>query len=222
MAAGILHTDLRERLVLETDAIPWAPSPESGVWRRMLERAGAESGRATSIVRYEPGTRFHAHRHPMGEEFFVLEGTFSDEYGNYPAGSYVLNPPDSGHAPWTRDGCVLFVRLCQYAGPGRKRIVADSARMEWRPSGTPGIAIKELYSDSSHPERVALIKWEPGARYPRHRHPGGEEILVLEGALVDEAGRYPQGTWIRNPPGSAHEPYSAEGCVLLIKTGGVR
>lgn len=222
MAAGILHTDLRERLVLDTDTIPWVASPEPGVWRRMLERADAESGRATSIVRYEPGARFHAHQHPMGEEFFVLEGIFSDEHGDYPAGSYVLNPPDSEHAPWTRDGCVLFVKLCQYAGPDRKRIVADSARMEWRPSGARGIAVKEFYSDSSHPERVALIKWEPGARYPRHSHPGGEEVLVLEGALVDEAGRYPHSTWIRNPPGSAHEPYSPEGCILLIKTGGVR
>jgi anti-sigma factor ChrR (cupin superfamily) len=222
MVGGMLHTDFRECLVLDTGAIPWMASPEPGVWRRMLERAGAESGRATSIVRYEPGAHFHAHRHPMGEEFFVLEGTFSDEHGDYPAGSYVLNPPNSGHAPWARDGCVLFVKLCQYAGPGRKRIVADSARMEWRPSAMSGIAIKELYSDSSHPERVALIKWEPGARYPRHRHTGGEEVLVLEGSLVDEAGRYPRGTWIRNPPGSAHEPYSPEGCVLLIKTGGVR
>jgi anti-sigma factor ChrR (cupin superfamily) len=222
MIAGMLHTDFRERLMLDTRAIPWAASPEPGVWRRMLERAGAESGRATSIVRYEPGARFHAHQHPMGEEFFVLEGIFSDEHGNYPAGTYVLNPPGSGHAPWTRDGCVLFVKRCQYAGPDRKRIVADSARMEWRPSGTPGISIREFYSDSKHPERVALIKWESGARYPRHNHPGGEEVLVLEGSFVDEAGRYPRGTWIRNPRGSAHEPYSPEGCVLLIKTGGVR
>jgi anti-sigma factor ChrR (cupin superfamily) len=183
---------------------------------------GPESGRATSIVRYGPGARFHAHRHPLGEEFFVLEGTFSDEHGDYPAGSYVLNPPDSGHAPWTRDGCVLFVKLCQYAGSRRKRMVADSARMEWRPSETPGIAIKELYSDSSHPERVWLMKWEPGAHYSRHKHQGGEEILVLEGALVDEAGRYQRETWIRNPPGSVHEPYSPEGCVLLIKSGGLR
>jgi len=222
MAAEMLHSDLSEGLVLDTDTMPWVASPEPGVWRRMLERAGAESGRATSIVRYEPGARFHAHRHPMGEEFFVLQGTFSDEHGDYLVGSYVLNPPDSGHTPRTRDGCVLFVKLCQYAGAGRRRMVADSARMEWRPSGMSGIAIKELYSDSNHPERVALMKWDPGARYPRHSHPGGEEILVLEGALVDEAGRYPYGVWIRNPTGSAHEPYSPEGCILLIKTGGLR
>jgi anti-sigma factor ChrR (cupin superfamily) len=222
MASGMLHTDLHERVVLDTGALAWVASPEPGVWRRILERAGAESGRATSIVQYEPGARFHAHRHPMGEEFFVLEGTFSDEHGEYPAGSYVLNPPDSGHAPWTRGGCMLFVKLCQYAGPGRIRIVVDTARMDWRRSGTPGVAIKEVYCDSNHPERVALIKWEPGGRSPRHSHPGGAEILVLEGTLADEDGQYPRGTWIRNPPGGAHEPYSAEGCVVLIKTGGVR
>ncbi len=222
MAAAMLHTDLSERVVIDTNALPWVPSPEPGVWRRMLERAGAESGRATSIVRYDPGARFHFHQHPMGEEFFVLEGIFSDEHGDYPAGCYVLNPPDSGHAPWTRDGCVLFVKLCQYAGPGRKRIVVDSSRMEWRPAGAPGIWSKELYSDPNHPERVALLRWEKDARYPRHQHPSGEEILVLDGVLADEAQHYPRGTWIRNPPGSAHEPYSPEGCVLLIKSGGVR
>lgn len=221
MAAATLHTDLSERVVIDAKATPWAPSPEPGVWRRMLERAGAESGRATSIVRYDAGARFHFHQHPMGEEFFVLEGTFSDEHGDYPAGCYVLNPPDSGHAPCTRDGCVLFVKLCQYAGPGRKRILADSTRMEWRPGGAPGISMKELYSDPNRRERVALLRWEKNARYPRHEHPGGEEVLVLEGTLADEAGRYPCGTWIRNPPGSAHEPYSPEGCVILIKTGGV-
>lgn len=222
MAAGMLHTDLSERVVIDTRAVPWVASPEPGVWRRMLERAGAESGRATSIVRYEPGARFHSHRHPMGEEFFVLEGTFSDEHGDYPAGTYVLNPPDSSHGPFTRDGCVLFVKLCQYAGPGRKRIVVDSATKEWQPGTTPGISTKELYSDPRHPEHCALLRCDKGARLGNHRHPGGEEILVIEGVLADEAGRYPRGTWIRNPPGSAHEPYSPDGCVVLIKAGGVR
>jgi anti-sigma factor ChrR (cupin superfamily) len=222
MAVAMLHGDLDQRVVVDTNAVPWVESPEPGVLRRMLERVGAESGRATSIVRYHPGARFHFHRHPMGEEFFVLEGIFSDEHGEYPSGCYVLNPPDSAHAPWTRDGCLLFVKLCQYAGPGRERIVADGARMEWRQSEAPGIWAKELYFDSHYSERVALIRWERGARCPLHEHAGGEEILVLEGILADEAGRYLRGTWIRNPPGSAHEPYSPEGCVLLIKTGGVR
>lgn len=222
MAAELLNTELGERVVIDTEAVPWVPSPEPGVWRRMLERAGAESGRATSIVRYEPGARFHFHRHPMGEEFFVLEGTFNDDHGEYSAGAYVLNPPDSSHAPWTRDGCVLFVKLCQYAGPGRRRLVVDSTKIEWAPGPVPGISTKTLYSDPAHPERVVLVRWDKGVRYGRDEHPGGEEILVLEGVLADEAGSYRRGTWVRNPPGSVHEPYSPEGCVLLLKRGGVR
>lgn len=221
MAVSMLHADLRQRVVIDTNSTPWVRSPEPGVWRRMLERAGAESGRATSIVRYDRGSRFHSHQHPLGEEFFILDGVFSDEFGDYSAGTYVLNPPGSRHAPGSRDGCVLFVKLCQYAGPGRERVVIDSAQIEWKPGPAPGIRVKELYSDPRHPEYVTLLKWERGAQYHRHEHPGGEEILVLDGMLADEAGCYPRGTWIRNPPMSAHEPFSAEGCVLLLKTGGV-
>ncbi len=217
----MLNADLSKRVVLDTSSVQWAPSPQPGVWRRMLERAGAEAGRATSIVRYDPGAQFPPHQHPLGEEFFVLEGVFSDERGDYPAGTYVLNPPGSSHAPKSRRGCVLLVKLCQYAGPARRRVVLDTTRTEWRPGPAPGISVKELYSEPNHPEFVALLKWEPGTSYPRHEHPGGEEVFVLDGVLADEAGRYPRETWLRNPPMSAHTPSSAEGCVLLLKTGGL-
>ncbi|MEB3214064.1 MAG: cupin domain-containing protein, partial [Leptolyngbyaceae bacterium] len=52
-----------------------------------------------------------------------------------------------------------------------------------------------------------------------HRHWGGEEIFVLDGVFEDEQGRYPKGTWLRNPPGSVHSPFSTEGCVIYVKTG---
>ncbi len=209
------------RVVIDTNSVPWARSPQPEVWRRMLERAGAEAGRATSIVRYEPGSQFHPHQHPLGEEFFVLDGGFSDEYGDYPAGTYVLNPPGAEHAPANSEGCVLFVKLCQYAGPDRERIVLNTGRMQWRKGPAPGIWVKRLYSSPSHPEHVALARWERGARCPHNEHIGGEEFLVLDGALIDEMGRYPRGTWVRNPHGSVHTPLSPGGCLLLLKTGGV-
>ena len=113
------------------------------------------------------------------------------------------------------------MKLCQCAEPDRERIVLDTVRMEWRTGLASGIWVKKLYSSPSHPEHVALLRWEKGARYPNHKHTGGEEFLVLDGALVDEMGRYPCGTWVRNPPGSTHTPLSPGGCVLLLKTGGV-
>ena len=92
-----IHDDLNERASECIDDLPWKPSPDGSVDRRMLDRDGNEVARATSIVRYPGGSQFPTHLHGGGEEFLVLEGIFSDEHGDYPNGSYVRNPPGSGH-----------------------------------------------------------------------------------------------------------------------------
>lgn len=84
-----LHTDFSQRVVIQIEDLPWQDSPLVGVQRRMLERDGEEVARATSIVRYAPGSYFPAHTHNGGEEYLVLEGVFSDESGDYPVGTYV-------------------------------------------------------------------------------------------------------------------------------------
>ena len=73
-----LHADLSKRAVLDTNALDWNQSPMAGVERRLLDRNGGEVARATSIVRYAPGSHFGRHFHGGGEEILVLEGTFSD------------------------------------------------------------------------------------------------------------------------------------------------
>jgi anti-sigma factor ChrR (cupin superfamily) len=95
----VLNADFEERVVVDTLSNPWTPSPLNGVDRNMLDRLGGEDARATSIVRYAPGSRFTPHEHPLGEEFLVLSGAFSDEHGHYPAGTYVRNPPGSKGNP---------------------------------------------------------------------------------------------------------------------------
>ena len=94
-----LNADFTQRAVVHAARIAWAPSPIPGVERRMLDRIGAEIARATTIVRYAPNSRFSAHTHGGGEEFLVLEGVFQDEHGDFPAGSYIRNPPTSHHTP---------------------------------------------------------------------------------------------------------------------------
>jgi anti-sigma factor ChrR (cupin superfamily) len=84
-----LHGDCRQPVALNTQALPWVLSPSPGVERRLLERLGDEVARATSVVRYAPGSRFARHGHGGGEEILVLEGTFADEQGTYPAGTYL-------------------------------------------------------------------------------------------------------------------------------------
>lgn len=212
-----LNADFRQRVVIRPADSPWVPSPMAGVERRLLDRLGAELARATSIVRYAAGARFSAHQHPGGEEFLVLEGVFSDERGDYPVGTYVRNPIGSQHAPFSREGCTIFVKLMQFAADDQRELVIDSHAAAWQPGLVPGLQVLPLHQHGA--EQVALVRWAPGTRFNPHRHWGGEEILVLEGTFQDEFGDYPAGSWLRNPHLSEHRPFSDAGCLIWVKTG---
>jgi anti-sigma factor ChrR (cupin superfamily) len=216
-----LNADFSILARAETAAMAWQASPSPSVWRKRLDLAGAaESGRVTSVVRYDAGATFPAHDHPDGEEILVLDGTFSDEHGDYPEGTYLLNPHDFRHAPFSRDGCTLIVKLRQYPGTGRARIKIDTNAMAWEPGPFPDLSQKLLYSHPDHPEVVRLVKAEPGCAVPMHSHPGGEEAFLLEGALEDQNGPCQAGTWLRQPIGSSHAVVSPDGAVAYVKTGG--
>ena len=122
-----LHADLSQRVVLRPDERTWQASPLPGVMRQMLDRVGDEVARATSVVRYAPGSHFAPHTHGGGEEILVLEGVFSDEHGDYPAGTYLRNPSGSGHAPFSDQGCTLLVKLMQMHPADQQRLVIDTA-----------------------------------------------------------------------------------------------
>jgi anti-sigma factor ChrR (cupin superfamily) len=213
----LIHADLSRPAVSFGHEAHWETSPADGVLRRMLERDGGEVARATSIVRFQPGSRFERHEHHLGEEFLVVAGTFSDAEGDYPAGTYVRNPPGTAHAPWSDEGCCLFVKLRQFHPDDRTRLVVDTRSGEWFPGMIKGIAVMPLHRFGS--EFVSLVRWAPNTIFPVHSHAGGEEILVLDGALEDDEGRYEEGSWLRNPPGSVHQPFSIEGCLIYVKIG---
>ena len=215
-----LNDDFSALAVVHTATVDWQPSPSPTVWRKRLDLAGpAEAGRVTSIVRYDAKSQFHEHPHLGGEEIFVLEGTFSDEHGDYPAGSFLLNPEGFVHAPFSRDGCILFVKLRQYPGSDRRQIIVDTNAAPWRENVAPGISVQELYSDPSYPERIDHVRIAPGTPGADHDHPAGEEVFVLEGGYHDQHGSFEAGSWIRYPPGSRHQVASERGCRLYVKSG---
>lgn len=192
--------------------------------RKRLDLIGAaEQGRVTSIVRYDANSHFAAHDHPAGEEILVLEGTFSDEHGDYPAGSYILNPEGFRHTPSSEQGCLLFVKLCQYAGPLRPYIRRNLDAMAWVPGTEAGQHQKILYDGAragdGTREHVRVLKLDSNAKISRHFHPGGEEFLILDGDLTDDHGDYGPGTWVRYPNGSCHEVSSQGGCTMYVKSG---
>ncbi len=193
-----LNEDLSRPVLIHAGQMPWAPSPQPGVERRLLARSGAEVARAVSLVRYAPGSRFPAHRHPGGEEILVLEGVFQDEHGDYPAGTYLRNPPGTTHAPASQEGCVLFVRLWHHRmGDRQQRVI--------RPGGgqvaslQPGQTHAAILFDDGH-EQVRLEDWRSEARVT-HPNPRGLELLLVAGSLtIGGETLGPQG-WLRLPAG---------------------
>lgn len=215
-----LNDDFSQRVVADSSAMGWEASPSPTVWRKRLAHSGAaEAGAVTSIVRYDADSAFPEHGHPDGEEIFVLDGVFSDQSGDYPAGSFLLNPEGFRHAPFSKQGCVIFVKLRQYGGATRERIAINSENLDWQPGPNPGTWFKPLYTQVGFPERIVLIRLDPGAGPIAHEHPGGEEILILDGAIEDEDGRYATGAWLRSPAGSRHAPFSRTGGTMLVRQG---
>jgi len=213
----VINADLSQRCIVDSNSMPWQPSPSPKVYRRLLERNGGEIARATSIVRYDVGAKFNFHRHDLGEEILVLNGTLSDEFGDYGPGTYLKNPPGSGHAPFSEGGCTLFVKLRHLSHDDSQRVVVYTRQSPWFEGMVEGLKVLPLSEfGSSH---TALVRWAPQTYFNPHRHYGGEEIYVIEGVFSDEHGRYAEGSWIRSPHLSQHKPVSIEGCLILVKTG---
>jgi anti-sigma factor ChrR (cupin superfamily) len=217
-----LNADLAARAVMHAADMDWQPSPSPSVWRKRFYRDGpAEAGIVTSVVRYDAGSEFPTHHHPGGEEIFVLDGVFSDENGDYPAGTYLLNPDGTSHAPFSKDGCTLFVKLRQYAGDGRTQVEMNTVVLDWQARTETGIWQIPLYRQGGYRDWTMLLKIDPGAESPHHSHPNGEEVFVIDGEFSDEFGTYPAGTWTRNPPGSGHAVRSEKGAILYVRFGGM-
>ena len=194
----------------------WVTSPADGVSRVHLERVAKESGHTTSFVKFEPGSYFPQHSHPNGEEIFVLEGVFSDENGDYPAGSYLRNPPGSFHQPFTKEGCKLFVKLEQFQSGDTEQIVIQPEDQQWR-QGIGGLKVLSLHTFNT--ESTALVAWPKNEVFQAHSHMGGEEIVVISGEFIDEYGHYPAGTWLRSPHMSKHFPRVEVETLIYVKVG---
>ncbi len=210
-----INADFSKRALVHSANEPWVASPMVGVDRRMLDRIGAEVARATSIVRYAPGSHFSAHTHTGGEEFIVLEGVFQDEHGDYPAGSYVRNPPTTSHTPGSDQGCTIFVKLWQFDMEDRTQF-----REEISVAGSPvtgDIATLELHRDA---REVVTYHHIAAETHFEVNDPGGIELLVLEGSLSEGGDLLKTGSWLRLPQGS---PLTAQigpdGARVWMKTG---
>lgn len=165
----------------------------------MLHRVGAEVAQATTIVRYVPGSQFNAHTHTGGEEFLVLDGVFQDEHGDYPAGTYIRNPPQTRHTPGAALGCTIFVKLWQFDLQDRTRVIAHTDKMaRVDDAHRTGVKVSPLYRDAR--EDVRVEEWAANRAIALDLPKGGE-FLVLDGGFTEGGESFAQQSWLRLPSG---------------------
>ncbi|HVC10211.1 MAG TPA: cupin domain-containing protein [Burkholderiales bacterium] len=211
-----LNADFTLRATAHAARMPWMPSPVAGVERKMLDRIGDELARATSIVRYAAASRFSPHVHGGGEEFLVLEGVFQDEDGDYPAGCYVRNPPQSRHAPRSAPGCVIFVKLWQFDPADRTPLRLETNTLAAR-RARPGVEAQALYRDAR--EDVRIETWAAGVRID-FAPAGGIELFVLDGGFEEGGEAFARWSWLRLPAGAPLEARAgSEGARVWVKEG---
>jgi anti-sigma factor ChrR (cupin superfamily) len=131
---------------------------------------------------------------------------------------YLRNPPGSKHAPFSTDGCTLFVKLRQFEQSDDQELRINTKSRDWYPGLVPGLSVMPLHEHQGI--STALVRWAPNTVFNPHVHPGGEEIYVLDGVFHDEFGVYPKGSWIRSPRYSKHAPFTKdEGALIYVKVG---
>ncbi|MEP1354000.1 MAG: cupin domain-containing protein [Tateyamaria sp.] len=210
-----LNADFSERVVVHSDALEWQASPMKGVDRRMLDRIGGEVARATTIVRYAPDSHFSAHTHTGGEEFIVLDGVFQDEHGDYPAGTYVRNPPTTKHTPGSKPGCTIFVKLWQFDMDDRNQFRKNMA--EELGAKVDGVASAILHKDER--ETVSFHHMDASSILDVTAA-GGIEVLMISGSVTAKGDMLRKGSWLRIPEGQSLTAVAGEDrAQVWIKTG---
>lgn len=213
----VMNSDSSARVVLDTQSMDWLAMAEVERRCKLLDGDDVAAASTTRVVKCAPGSAFDSPTHGLGEEILVLQGTLADDRAEYPAGTYLRNPPGAPRVLRTEQGCVLFVKRYPFEPADSALVRIDTANTSWLPGLVPGLSVMPLH-EHQH-EHVALVRWRPETFFQPHAHFGGEEILVLAGVFEDEHGRYPAGTWIRSPHMSRHQPFSRTGCTIYVKTG---
>jgi hypothetical protein len=233
-----LNSDKAVALHVDSDELTWTRASQAtggGVWRKMLERKGAEVARATTIVRFDPHQEFPRHTHDGGEEFIVLSGTWHDDYGAFPAYSYVRNYIGSSHTPKIKeDGCTILVKLRQMS-----KTREEPETKSW---SLPALADLKLQKERARVQKFPLFS-SPLERtyaiyFPKLTKnevlpipPHGCEMFMLDGSFTSSIGTttsyrtHSKWSWTRLPnPASSPQNLSIstdhdDGAYVWIKEG---
>ncbi|MGH1371749.1 MAG: cupin domain-containing protein [Cellvibrionaceae bacterium] len=211
----MINMDFTQSVVINTNDSEWVASPKPGVWRKPLAREDAERGHATSIVRYEAGASFHSHNHPGGEEILVLDGTFSDETGDFGKGTYFRNPAGFVHAPFSREGCLILVKLHQFDENDQARLSIQTEAQVW---DQYSMGVQQLMLHRHQNEQVRMIRLTAGTSFEFDQASATEGYL-LDGQLQADLSdfRLQKGCWWRVP--TMEKLTALQDSLLWLKSG---
>ena len=219
-----INAECDKLVIIRPDEMVWETTDQSGVSRIVLERVNNERlGRETYLIRLDPDTELAPETLNSRIEIFVVEGTFSDGHGEYEARTFIMNPPGTTYTAASRDGCTIYAKRLNGFEDDDQRVVTALSGAEWTPFGHRVAEVVPFYKHDQRDVVARVGKVFPNATIMEHDHPGGEEVLILDGVFIDQFGDGVPGTWLRYPIGLAHAPYTAnEGALIYIRDGDVR
>jgi len=216
MDGGDRAMGVEQRIVVESELQPWQDTSTAGVWIKYLSPTQGELGETTCLLKLQAGTALSAYQALLGAAVLVLWGEFSNSTGRYSTGSYCRNPSQFCQQLCTEQGCILLVKSDPFQVQEGEPLLINTTRKPWQ-AGVGDLQVMPLYQYLT--QSSALLKWPAGTHFKKHSHFGCEEVFVISGEFIDEHGRYPAGTWIRNPHLSEHTPYVEQDTIILVNIG---
>jgi len=215
-----IASDIQKRVIINTETLDWDPTIAQNITQKTLETNNNDGyEQITSLVRYSAGAIYLPHCHPNGEEIFVLEGTLYDERGDFPSGSYIRNPPGSYHQPYSKHGCLIFIKVEQMTLNETKHLHVKTYSEDWKTDILSNTDLINLYTN--HDEKVDLVRYLP-SESPNKISSQDDvcvELFVLYGVLNHQDEFYPKNTWIKKNGDSFQGLFSRSGCTIYRKTG---
>jgi anti-sigma factor ChrR (cupin superfamily) len=219
-------TDTASRIIRVSD-IEWTAMPGMPLLKAKPLWADTDTKRRAQLARFEPGATLPMHRHVGDELLIVIEGSIGDEHGTTTAGNVGFRPNGCIHSVSSKNGATVLGIVAGGIEPATAIAGAppsqnfNLAEIAWA-EAIPGVRQKAIWHDKETKRRAALVRFEPGAKLPRHKHVGDELIFVIEGSVSDESGEVVAGNANYRPNGCTHTVTSKNGAtVFALVTGGV-
>ncbi len=183
--------------------------------------------RRAQLIRFDPGAALPMHRHVGDELLYVIEGSIADEHGTTATGNVGYRPNGCVHSVSSRNGATALAIVTGGIEPATDSAGAPPSQsfnlseVAWVDAIT-GVRQKPIWHDKETKRRAVLVRFDPGAQLPRHKHVGDELIFVIEGSVADESGEVVPGNMNYRPDGCTHTVSTTNGATIFaLVTGGI-